>query len=96
MIDERMFNLLRDQLAFANEDRARAYEQNRVLLEEVHMLRQAVTQGGENIQSQLKEYQEQLKEYQQRVEHLTSIIKAKDEKIASLEQALLNAKTIIS
>ena len=92
MIDERMFNLLRDQLAFANEDRARAYEQNRVLLEEVHMLRQAVTQGGENIQSQLKEYQEQLKEYQQRVEHLTSIIKAKDEKIASLEQALLNAK----
>ena len=84
MIDERIIELYRSQLAASNEEKGMLYAQVKSLTEEVSMLRQSVEQSKHDTSEQVKELLSELKSLHEEV-------KAKDKRIAELEERLSDA-----
>lgn len=84
MIDERMYDLLRSQLAVANDEKAGLCDQIKSLTEEIGILRS--TLQGENAL-----LRSTVSELSSKVGYLLEILQAKDARISSLETELLNA-----
>ncbi len=84
MIDERMYSLLRDQLAAANEEKAQLYSQVKSLTEEMSMLRQS-------IDGQMAGLRNVIAGLEAKISDLQATIASKDRHIRELEIALGNA-----
>ena len=84
MIDERIIELYRSQLAASNEEKGMLYAQVKSLTEEVSMLRQSVEQSKHDTSEQVKDLLSELKSLHEEV-------KAKDKRIAELEERLSDA-----
>jgi len=82
MIDERMFELLRTQLALANEEKSKLMEQVINLTEEVHMLR-----------SSQEESSSRLNDLQKAITKLTETVMSKNKRIEELERALTKSSS---
>ena len=80
MIDERIIELYRSQLAAANEEKGMLYAQVKALTEEVSMLRSSMQDTSQRIDELLSE-----------IKSLHDTLKAKDKRIADLEQQLSDA-----
>ena len=80
MIDERIIELYRSQLAAANEEKGMLYAQVKALTEEVSMLRLSMQDTSRRINDLLPE-----------IKSLYDTLKAKDKRIADLEKQLSNA-----
>lgn len=80
MIDERIIELYRSQLAAANEEKRMLYAQVKALTEEVSMLRQSMDQSKQAIDDLLAE-----------IKSLCKKLEEKDNRIADLEQQLYDA-----
>lgn len=80
MIDERIIELYRSQLAAANEEKGMLYAQVKALTEEVSMLRSSMQDTSKRIDELLSE-----------IKSLHDTLKAKDKRIADLEQQLSDA-----
>ena len=80
MIDERIIELYRSQLAVANEEKGMLYAQVKALTEEVSMLRQSMDQSKQAIDDLLSE-----------IKSLCKKLEEKDKRIADLEQQLSDA-----
>ena len=81
MIDERIIELYRSQLAAANEEKGMLYAQVKALTEEVSMLRSSMRDTSNRIDELLSE-----------IKSLHETLKAKDQRIAALEEQLSNAQ----
>ena len=81
MIDERIIELYRSQLAAANEEKGMLYTQVKALTEEVSMLRLSMEQSKQAT----NEFLSEIKSLCQRLEE-------KDKRIADLEEKLSNAQ----
>lgn len=81
MIDERIIELYRSQLAAANEEKGMLYAQVKALTEEVSMLRSSIQDTSQRIDELLTE-----------IKSLHETLKAKDKRIADLEEQLSNAQ----
>ena len=81
MIDERIIELYRSQLAAANEEKGLLYAQVKALTEEVSMLRSSMRDTSNRIDELLSE-----------IKSLHETLKAKDQCIAALEEQLSNAQ----
>ena len=77
MIDERIIELYRSQLAAANEEKGMLYAQVKALTEEVSMLRQSMDQSKQAINDLLSE-----------IKSLCKRLEEKNKGIADLEQQL--------
>ena len=77
MIDERIIELYRSQLAVANEEKGMLYAQVKALTEEVSMLRLSMQDTSKRIDELLSE-----------IKSLYDTLKAKDKRIADLEKQL--------
>lgn len=77
MIDERIIELYRSQLAAANEEKGMLYAQIKALTEEVSILRQSMDQSKQAIDDLLSE-----------IKSLGKKLEEKDNRIADLEQQL--------
>lgn len=80
MIDERIIELYRSQLAAANEEKGMLYAQVKALTEEVSMLRSSMQDTSQRIDELLSE-----------IKSLHDTLKAKDKRIADLEKQLSDA-----
>lgn len=80
MIDERIIELYRSQLAAANEEKGMLYAQVKALTEEVSMLRSSMQDTSKRIDELLSE-----------IKSLHDTLKAKDKRIADLEKQLSDA-----
>ena len=80
MIDERIIEFYRSQLAAANEEKGMLYAQVKALTEEVSMLRLSMQYTSRRIDDLLSE-----------IKSLYDTLKAKDKRIADLEKQLSNA-----
>lgn len=80
MIDERIIELYRSQLAAANEEKGMLYAQVKALTEEVSMLRSSMQDTSRRIDELLSE-----------IKSLHDTLKAKDKRIADLEKQLSDA-----
>lgn len=80
MIDERIIELYRSQLAAANEEKGMLYAQVKALTEEVSMLRQSMEQSKQAIDDLLSE-----------IKSLCKKLEEKDKRITDLEQQLSDA-----
>lgn len=80
MIDERIIELYRSQLAAANEEKVMLYAQVKALTEEVSMLRSSMQDTSKRIDELLSE-----------IKSLHDTLKAKDKRIADLEKQLSDA-----
>lgn len=99
MIDERAFELLQSQLAFANEERASLSKQVEGLLAEIKALRSSSDKdtGGlkdtiRELADRLSESNRQMENLNQLVSHLNNIISYKDELLANLSRENKNLK----
>lgn len=72
MIDERIIELYRSQLAASNEEKGMLYAQVKSLTEEVSMLRQSVEQSKHDTSEQVKELLSDLKSLHEEVKPRTS------------------------
>ena len=77
MIDERIIELYRSQLAAANEEKGMLYVQVKVLTEEVSMLRSSMQDTSQRIDGLLSE-----------IKSLHDTLKVKDKRISDLEKQL--------
>lgn len=84
MIDERMYDLLRSQLAVANDEKAGLCDQIKSLTEEIGILRST-------FQCENALLRNTVSELSSKVGYLLEILQAKDARISSLETDLLNA-----
>ena len=82
MIDERMFDLLRSQLAAANQEKRWLYDEIKSLHEEVYQLRLSMDSSGNHLSGLISEIGSLKKELLKR-----------DKKISNLETKLLNAQS---
>ena len=80
MIDERIIELYRSQLAVANEEKGMLYAQVKALTEEVSMLRLSMEQSKQATDEFLSE-----------IKSLCQRLEEKDKRIADLEEKLSNA-----
>ena len=80
MIDERIIELYRSQLAAANEEKGMLYAQVKALTEEVSMLRSSMQDTSQRIDELLSE-----------IKSLHDTLKARDKRIADLEKQLSDA-----
>ena len=80
MIDERIIELYRSQLAAANEENGMLYAQVKALIEEISMLRSSMQDTSKRIDELLSE-----------IKSLHDTLKAKDKRIADLEKQLSDA-----
>ena len=80
MIDERIIELYRSQLAASNEEKGMLYAQVKALTEEVSMLRQSMDQSKQAIDDLLSE-----------IKSLCKRLEEKDKRIAELERQLSDA-----
>lgn len=81
MIDERIIELYRSQLAVANEEKGMLYAQVKALTEEVSMLRLSMEQSKQATDELLSE-----------IKSLCQRLEEKDKRIADLEEQLSNAQ----
>ena len=81
MIDERIIELCRSQLAAANEEKGMLYAQVKALIEEVSMLR-----------SSMQDTSKRIDELPSEIKSLHDTLKAKDKRIADLEEQLANVQ----
>jgi hypothetical protein len=81
MIDERIIELYRSQLAVANEEKGMLYAQVKALTEEVSMLRLSMEQSRQATDELLSE-----------IKSLCQRLEEKDKRIADLEEQLSNAQ----
>ena len=81
MIDERIIELYRSQLAAANEEKGMLYAQVKALTEEVSTLRSSMQDTSRHIDGLLSE-----------IKSLHDTLKAKDKRIADLEKQLSDAQ----
>lgn len=82
MIDERMYDLLRSQLAVANDEKVGLYDQIKSLTEEIGILRS--TLQGENAL-----LRSTISDLSIKVGYLLETLQAKDARISILENELL-------
>lgn len=82
MIDERIYDLLRSQLAVVNDEKAGLYDQIKSLTEEIGILRS--TLQGENTL-----LRSTISDLSIKVGYLLEILQAKDARISILENELL-------
>ena len=80
MIDERIIELYRSQLAASNEEKGMLYAQVKVLTEEVSMVRSSMQDTTKRIDELLSD-----------IKSLHDTLKAKDKRIADLEKQLSDA-----
>lgn len=80
MIDERIIEVYRSQLASANEEKGMLYAQVKALTEEVSMLRLSMEQSKHTANEFLSE-----------IKSLCKMLEAKDKRIADLEEKLSDA-----
>ena len=99
MIDERAFELLQSQLAFANEERASLRKQVESLLAEMKALRSSSDKDTEELKDTIRELVDRLSENNRQMEnlnqlvsHLNDIINCKDELLANLSRENKNLK----
>src|SRR5574344_2171049 len=99
MIDERMFNLLRDQLSAAQAEKSSLYAQVTSLTEEVHMLRESMNSRDAGLEKTIAKLQTTISGNNRRISALTSALEEKDKinasllkKIEDLNQRLLHNK----
>ncbi len=81
-----MFNLLRDQLAMANDEKSRLYSQVQAQTEELVVLRQSMQEGMDGL------YQI-IVSLEAKVAELQAVLVNKDAYIHKLEVELLNARS---
>src|SRR5574344_1735905 len=91
MIDERMFNLLRDQLSAAQAEKSSLYAQIASLTEEVHMLRESTKTGNEDVketivslQSTIASLQSVISSIEKKNKQLTLSLQEKDKTVSEL------------
>jgi len=97
MIDERAFELLQRQLAFANEERASLRKQVESLLAEMKALRSSYDKDTEELKDTIRELVDRLSENNRQMEnlnqlvsHLNDIISYKDELLANRSREIKN------
>ena len=83
MIDERIIEVYRSQLASANEEKGMLYAQVKALTEEVSMLRLSMEQSKHTANEFLSE-----------IKSLCKMLEAKDKRIADLEGKLLSRTSL--
>ena len=84
MIDERMFNLLRDQLSVAQAEKSSLYAQVASLTQEVHMLRDSMKEHDFGLKETIVKLQEIITESNKKIDILTSSLKEKETIITNL------------
>ncbi len=99
MIDERAFELLQSQLAFANEERASLRKQVENLLAQTKAQRSSSDKDTQELKHTIRELADRLSESNRQMEnlnrlvsHLNNIISYKDELLASLSRDNKNLK----
>lgn len=92
MIDERMFNLLRDQLSTAQAEKVALYTQITSLTAEIRMLREENKRFRTEDKDVVKQLQSTLSSVKSQLEAALSLLEKKDEVISILNQELANER----